>query len=129
PSKRCTAPICAWQRRTALVMIALKAICRSNAERLMALSTWPVAVCCSRASTSSRVSRTTSASGPEADELLWRTAFGALPLFSANVFRRRALTGSPPALERRLIAFPEAQDHANVGFHAADQIRKLRPAE
>jgi hypothetical protein len=30
---------------------------------------------------------------------------------------------------RRRIAFPKAQDHANVGFHAADQIRKLRPAE
>src|SRR6266568_9660375 len=78
----------------------------SFGEIEMTRRTSAVAACSSRASTSSRVSRTTSASGPEADELLWRAAFGALPLFSANVFRRRVLTGSPPALERRLIAYP-----------------------
>jgi hypothetical protein len=30
-----------------------------------------------------------------------------------TAFRRRVLTGSPPALERRLIAFPKAQDKAS----------------
>jgi len=40
-----------------------------------------------------------------------RTAFGALRRFSVTVLRRRVLTGSPPALERRLIA-PSAQDKA-----------------
>ena len=62
---------------------------------------------------SSRVSRATSVSWPAADELRRRTAFGALRRFRATVLRRRVLTGSPPALERRLIAFPSAQDEAS----------------
>ena len=44
-----------------------------------------------------------------------RTAFGALPPFSVIAFRRRALIGSPPALERRLIASPCAKDKACSG--------------
>jgi hypothetical protein len=87
-----------------VAMIALKAICRSNAERPMTLSTSAVAVCCSRASTSSLVSRTTSASGPEAVGLLWRAAFCALLRPRGAVLRRRALACSLPALERRRIA-------------------------
>jgi hypothetical protein len=39
-------------------------------------------------------------------------AFGAWRRFDVAVLRRRALPGSPPALERRLIAFPKAQDKA-----------------
>jgi len=46
------------------------------------------------------VSRATSVSWPEADELLWRTAFGAFAL------RLRALASLLPALERRRIAIP-----------------------
>jgi hypothetical protein len=52
------------------------------------------------------VSRTTSVSWPEADELLWRTAFGAFAL------RLRALVGLLLALERRLIALLKAQHKA-----------------
>ena len=51
-------------------------------------------------------------SRPEVEELQGRTALGKLPRFGATVFRRRVLAGSPPALERRLIALPKAQDKA-----------------
>src|SRR6516225_3286980 len=72
-----------------------------------------VALCCSSASRSSRVSRATSVSWPEADELLWRTAFGAFAL------RLRALASLLLALERRRIAFPKAQDKASCRFKLA----------
>jgi len=72
----------------------------------MTLSTSAVVVC-PRASFSSRVSHTTSGSWPEAEELLWRTAFRVLAL------RLRALAGLVLALERRRIAHPKAQDYAN----------------
>jgi hypothetical protein len=38
--------------------------------------------------------------------------FGALWRFGVDRLPRRDLAGSPPALERRLIAFPKAQDKA-----------------
>src|SRR5262249_28998744 len=58
---------------------------RSKVERLITLSTSAVAVCCSRASFSSRVSRATSVSWPEAEELLWR------PTLRVFALRLRAL--------------------------------------
>jgi hypothetical protein len=70
---------------------------RSKVEWLMTLSTSAVAACCSRASFSSRVSRT--------EELRWRKVV-ALPRFGAAAFRRRDLTDAEPALERRRIAHP-----------------------
>ena len=75
----------------------------------MILSTSPVAVCCSRASSRSRVSRATSVSSPGGDDLddLERgTALGALLRFGSGVFRRRPLIAAPPALERLFIASP-----------------------
>jgi hypothetical protein len=86
-----------------------KTVCRSNAERLMTLSTSVVAVCCFNASLSSRVSRATSVSWPAADELRRRTAFGALPRVSVAVLRR-VLAGPPLALDRRLIGSLYARD-------------------
>src|SRR6516165_6373699 len=80
--------------------MASKAGCASVGERAITRSTSDVAVCCSNASLSSRVSRATSVSWPEADELLSRTAFGAFAL------RLRALVGLLLALERRRIAHP-----------------------
>jgi hypothetical protein len=59
------------------------------------------------------VSRATSVSWLAAEGLRRRTAFGASRRFSVTVLRRRVLTGSPPALERRLIAFPKGQDKAS----------------
>jgi hypothetical protein len=53
------------------------------------------------------VSRATSVSSPATEELLWRTAFRAFAL------RLRALANLLPARERRLIAFPKAQDKAS----------------
>src|SRR5262252_1666194 len=56
---------------------------------------------------SSRVSRTTSVSWPEAEKLLWRTAFRVFAL------RLCALASLLLALERRRIAHPKAQDYAD----------------
>src|SRR5215470_10059403 len=67
----------------------------------MTRNTSLVAACCSNASLSSRRSRTTAVSWPEADELLWRTAFGAFAL------RLRALASLLLAPERRRIAHPK----------------------
>jgi hypothetical protein len=43
-----------------------------------------------------------------------RPAFGALLRFRAAVLRRRVLTGTPPALERRLIASPRGSGQGTV---------------
>src|SRR5262252_10729438 len=56
---------------------------------------------------SSWVSRTTSVSWPEAEQLLWRTAFR---VFAS---RLRALASLLLALERRRIAHSKARDYAN----------------
>src|SRR5262249_28999581 len=85
----------------------------------MVLRTSAVAVCCSCASCSSRRSRATSVSWPEADELLWRTAFGAFAL------RLRALGGLLLALERRRIAHPRLRTTPIL----TDYIRDWRPAK
>ena len=74
----------------------------------MAPRTSEVALCCSNASFSSRASRATSASWPAADELRRRADLGALRRFTVTALRRRALTGSPPAVERRLIGSSDA---------------------
>src|SRR5215469_14956818 len=95
------APLSAAQSRAADSTSVLSTVCRSNLDRLMSLSTSAVALCCSSKSSSSRRSRTTSVSWPEADELLWRTAFGAFAL------RLRALVGLLLARERRRIAHPK----------------------
>jgi len=50
---------------------------------------------------------------------------GALPRFSAALLRLRVLAGSSPALERRRIAHPKAQDYAD--FQSWDYSRDLRP--
>src|SRR6516164_8068796 len=95
------APLSAAQSRVADPTSVLSTVCRSNLDRLMSLSTSAVALCCSSASSSSRRSRTTAVSWPEADELLWRTAFGAFAL------RLRALVGlllAPPGGENDLQA-------------------------
>src|SRR6516165_835643 len=94
------APLSAAQSRVADPTSVLSTVCRSNLDRLISLSTSAVALCCSSASSSSRRSRTTSVPWPEADELLWRTAFGAFALWL------RALVGLLLALERRRIAHP-----------------------
>src|SRR6516165_8934338 len=104
------APLSAAQSRVADPTSVLSTVCRSNLDRLIDLRTSAVAACCSRASSSSRRSRTTSVSWPEADELLWRTAFGAFALWL------RALVGLLLALERRRIAHPKAQDYADFQY-------------
>src|SRR5271155_6102129 len=76
----------------------------------MTLNTSAVAVCRSNAASSSRLSRTTSVSSRAAEDLSRCAAF---------VLRRRVLTGLPPALERRLIASPWAQDTASYRLKPA----------
>src|SRR5215472_12014551 len=94
----------------------------------MILRTCAVALCCSSASSRSRVRRATcvSRSGAGAPR---PGAFGTLRGFGVTVLRRRVLGGSRPALERRLIASLKAQDHANCGAEWSDYSRDLRPAE
>ncbi len=72
----------------------------------MTRSTSEVAVCCSNASSRSRVSRATSVSWLAADGLLRGAAFGALRRFGIAALARRVLTGLPTSLERRLTASP-----------------------
>jgi hypothetical protein len=79
----------------------------SLGDKLMTRSTSEVASSRASDSCSPRVSRSTGVSGWVTEELrLWRTAFTVFAL------RLRALANLPPALERRLIAFPKAQDKA-----------------
>ena len=78
----------------------------------MTLKTSAVAVSCCRDSFSSFVSRATFVSSRAADALRERTAFGAMRLLRTAVFRRCALVGSPPALDRRRMCRPSAQDKA-----------------
>ena len=68
----------------------------------MTLSTSPVAVCCSRASSNSRVSRaiSVSPSGGRCRRL------GAERLLRGTVLRGRASAGLPPAPKRPFIDFP-----------------------
>jgi hypothetical protein len=74
-------------------------------ELAIARSIAELAICCSSASSRSPVSRASfwfKAAAEKRDEA--RAAFGALRCLSVAALWRRALAGSPPALERRLIA-------------------------
>src|SRR6516165_10613048 len=111
----------AWPSRTAFSRIASKTGSRRPGDEEIAPRISAVAVCCSNASLSSRRSRTTSVSWPEADELLWHTAFGAFAL------RLRALASLLPALERRRIAHPKGSGLRRLSKW--DYSRDLRPAK
>src|SRR4029434_5336309 len=80
---------------------------KSKAEPLITLSTSAVAVCCSRASFSSRASCAALVSLLAARELRPRAAFGASRRF--NVLGRCVFAALPPVLSRRLIQAPDAQ--------------------
>jgi hypothetical protein len=69
-----------------------------------------VALCCSSASSRSRVSRATFVSWLSSEEP--SRAAGVPRRFDTSALRCRALAGSLLALERRLIAFLKAQDMA-----------------
>src|SRR6516165_3645262 len=85
----------------------------------MTCSTLEIAACCSSASCSSRVSRSTSVSWPPTEEPRAPTDSGALRRFGVTALWRCDLADLPPALERRLIAFPKAQDKASRRFKLA----------
>ena len=86
----------------------------------MTFSTSDVAVCCpnasescSNASSRSRRRHSDSLSAPAVEELLLRDA-SAEPRFGISALRLRALASLLLALERRLIAYPKAQDYADL---------------
>src|SRR5262245_29516484 len=95
----------------------LSTFVKSNVERLITLRTSTVAACCSSASSCSRVRRATFVSLPVERERRPRPAFGALR--RVNVLRRCVLAALPPALSRRRIASPEAQDKASYQLKVA----------
>jgi len=72
----------------------------------MSFSTSAVAVCCSRASFNSRLSRAIPAAGLAPEDMRRRTALCPLRRFRVAALWGRVLTGFPPAPERRLIASP-----------------------
>src|SRR5215470_528593 len=94
-------------RRAALWTIVSNTGWASAGDRRIMLSTSLVAVCCSRASSNSRVSRSTSVSWLATEEFRRRATFGALRRVSA--LWRCALIALRPVLPRRLIVAPEAQ--------------------
>src|SRR5215469_2498619 len=114
-------PNLAAQTCTAFSSIALKTGSSSPGDPPMTRNTSLVAACCSNASLSSRRSRATSVSWPEADELLWRTVFGAFAL------RLRPLDSLLLALERRRIAHPKGLGLRR--FSKWHYSRDLRPVE
>src|SRR4029077_3794331 len=98
-------------RRAALVMIASNTGAAALGDRLITLSTSPVAVCrssasvsCFRASSRSRVRRAVSVSWSVVAERGPGTVLGGTERFCVAALRRCALIGLPPALERRRIA-------------------------
>jgi len=81
--------------------------------RAMVRSASEVALCCSSASSRSRLSSATCSLTPAAGDRRWRVDFGAVRSFGVAAFRRRDLTDAEPALERRRIGHPKAQDYAD----------------
>ena len=69
----------------------------------MTPNTSAVAVCCSSASSRSRLARFSCSCSSAADELLRRATVGALRRLGFVALRRRALTALPPVVARRFI--------------------------
>ena len=103
PSRRKRLPSLASQMQVAFSSIASKTGFKSPGDELMTLRTSEAAESCSNASSRSRLNSATFVSLSAAEELRRTLAFGALRRFSVTILRCRVLTGSPPALERRLI--------------------------
>jgi hypothetical protein len=97
-------PDVASQMRVALSNKAPNTGSNSPADELITLRTSDVAESCFKASSRSRVRRASSIS--------WPTDASALRRFGVTALWGCGLARSPPALERRLIAFPKAQDKA-----------------
>ena len=96
--------------------------CRSPGELEITRSTSDVAVCCSRASFRSRVSRATSASWIGADEGAF---FDASRRFVFSASRPRALDALPLALERLFIGFPRRLRGIVAGRRATLEVAAL----
>jgi hypothetical protein len=80
--------------------------CRSPGDVLMTFSTSLVAVCCSRASASSRVRAVTCSCKSAFDERLRRATAIVAPRFGFGVLPRRAFAALPPVVARRFMPAP-----------------------
>jgi len=99
--------------RATLFAIALSVDAVSVGELEIALNTSEVALCCSNASSRSRLSSAIVVLSLVLEGLRRPLTLGALKRLGVAAFRRRVLIGLPPALERRRIASPKAQDKAS----------------
>jgi hypothetical protein len=97
------------QMRVAFSRMASKTGFGSLGDELMTRSTSEVASSRANDSCSSRLSRATWVSGWVAEELRVRTALGALPRFGVAALSALRLVDLRSLLERRRIAFTEAQ--------------------
>jgi hypothetical protein len=113
PSNSAIFPNWAAQMRVAFSSIAPKTGFKSPGDELMTLRTSEAAESCSKASSRSRLSSAFSVLVLALEGLRRPLTFGALGRLSVAAFRRRVLIGLPPALERRRIATPMAQDKAS----------------
>ena len=86
---------------------------KSPGEELMTLRISDAADSCSNASSRSWASRAAFVSRLAAEERLRPAAFDAARRFGVTALRRLVLTGSPPAPERRFIAFPYTRDRTS----------------
>src|SRR6516164_8472765 len=109
----------ASQTRTAFSSMAWKIGFNSPGDVLMMRNTSADAVSRSSASSRSRLNSATFASLPATEELRRCTDFDALRRLGVVVLRRCNFADLPPALERRLIAFPKAQDKASCRLKIA----------
>src|SRR5580700_6377038 len=96
--------------RVAFSRIASKTGFKSPGDDLTTLRTSEAAESCSIVSSRSRLSSAIFVSALVLDVLRRPPTFGALGRCNVAAFRRRVLVGLPPALERRRIASPKAQD-------------------
>src|SRR5262249_37034460 len=120
PSKRNKVPNLALQMRVASSKIVRNTNSRLSGDLEIRRKISAFAASRSSASSRSRVSRTTSVSWPEADELLWRTPFR---VFAS---RLRPVATLLLALERRRIAHPRLR---TTPIFKVDYSRDLRPAK
>ena len=126
PSRSIKTPNLASQMRVAFARMAWKTGPSAPAKELITCNTSDVAVCCSRASLSSRVSRATSASliGTDDDAVL-----DASRRFGFAALRRRVFAGLPLTLERRFIGSPVGSESILTGLTSVSEVAVSTPKD
>src|SRR6516164_206280 len=111
PSRRQITLLFASHTRAAFSLTVSRTTSILVGELLITRSTSAIAVCCSNAASSSRVSRLASVFLAKGSEPRRWTVFGTLRCL--NVFRRCVFATFPPVFPGRPIVSPEAQDRAS----------------